>query len=134
MTKKIPIKPINKQEFEDYWKKSQDFFRGMSQAYMNNNWNAAALDGIHASISAADAILIFSRGYKSSSQRHPDAAVLISNLPLDGAGQAAQHLSKILSVKSLVEYSGDNYSSEEAGEIVKQVERFFNWVRKVLPK
>ena len=134
MTKKIPTRPINKEQFEDYWKKAQDFFRAMSRSYTEGNWNATALEGIHAAISAADTLIIFSRGYKSGSQRHSDTATLIANLPLEDSKKAAQHLTQILSVKNLVEYSGDNYSATEAQDVLKQVERFFNWVRKVLPK
>lgn len=134
MTKKIPTQSIHKQEYAAYWKKAQDFLLGMKRLYLEKNWNSTALEGIHAVISASDAILIFLQSRKSSSQRHQDLATLISNLPVEGAQEAAHQLSKILDVKSLVEYSGDSYLSEEAEGISKRVERFFSWVRKTLPK
>lgn len=57
MTKKIPVKNVGKQEYKDYWKKAQDFLKTMSDAYLKQNWNSTALEGIHAAISAADALL-----------------------------------------------------------------------------
>jgi HEPN domain-containing protein len=134
MAKKIPTRPINKQDYNNYWKKAKDFYRGMSQSYIDSNWNSTSLEGIHATISAADAVLIFSRGYKSSSQKHIDVTSLISDLPLDGAKQAAGHISRVVSIKNIVEYTGEDHTSSEAQEVIKHVERFFNWVRKVLPK
>lgn len=134
MTKKIPTKTADKREYADYWKKARDFLFGMRHLYLEGNWNSTALEGIHAAISASDAVLIFLRGYKSSSQRHLDVATLISDLPAEGAKEAAQQLSKILCVKSLVEYSGDNYLPEDAQEIAKRVERFFNWAGKIFPR
>lgn len=134
MAKKIHTHSVPKLQYGDYWKKALDFFQGMSRLYLEQNWNSTALEGIHAAISAADAVLIFARGVKSSSQKHADVTSLIAHLSLEGAKPASQHLAKIISVKSLVEYSGDSYLPNEAAEIVKQVERFFNWVRSVLPK
>lgn len=134
MTKQIPVKNVNPREYKDYWKKAHDFLKTMGDAYLKQNWNSTGLEGIHAAISAADALLIFLKNQKSSSKRHLDAAELVGGLSVEGAQQAANHLVKILATKSLVEYSGDDYLPEDAEEVVKHVERFFNWVRGILPK
>jgi len=133
IAKKISTTTVNKEKYKDYWKKAENFFRGMNEASKDGNWDSTALEGIHSAILAADATLIYSKGYKSSSQRHLDVATLITTLSLDGAKQAARHLTKILDVKGVVEYSGDEYTEQDARDIVKQVERFRNWVARMLP-
>ncbi|MFH1654946.1 MAG: hypothetical protein ABIE74_12975 [Pseudomonadota bacterium] len=133
MTKRKKTIPIAKNEWRDYWQKSQNFFRGMLQLSGEGNWDSAASLAIHTAIQAADAILIYSQGYKNSGE-HSNVARLISQLSLEGTNSASQHLSKILSVKSLVEYSGDSYLEEDFAEIAKQTERFMNWGRQILPK
>lgn len=131
MTKKIPTKSVPKQKYAEYWQKAQGFFQTMTSLYDQNNWNSAALEGIHAAILAADAVLIFLEGHKSSSQKHADVEALLSSLPVEGAHQASSHLSKILNLKNLVEYSGDSYLREEAQAIVKHVDRLFTWAKEI---
>jgi len=72
-------------------------------------------------------------GFVSGSDRHMDAVALLSELGLENAKQAASQLSRILSLKSEVEYSGDKFSESDANEMLTRVERFFNWAKKVLP-
>lgn len=134
MVKKIPTKTVAKQEYIDYLEKAQGFLETMKQLQKDENWNSTALEGIHAAILAADAAVIYAKGYKSSSDRHSDMEALIAELPFEESKRASHHLAKILNLKNLVEYSGDSYLREEAQTIAKQVERFFDWVRRVLKK
>lgn len=82
----------------------------------------------------ADACLIYAQGLKCSSNRHLDLVPLIENLSLHEASEAAKHLARVLDVKSLVEYTGDDYTLEESHKIIQQVERFFGWVKSILPR
>ena len=134
MTRKVKTKPVEKNEYSNYWKKAQRFFRGMSQAYTDRNWDSTALEGVHCAISVADALLVYSRGFKSTSERHSDVTTLISNLPVEGSQQASYHLAKLLSIKSVVEYTGESYTEKDATQVLNQVERFMNWARKISPK
>ncbi|MBI4373339.1 MAG: HEPN domain-containing protein [Deltaproteobacteria bacterium] len=134
MTRKIKTKSVEPTEFSDYWEKACHFFQGMSRAYTDQNWDSTALEGVHCAISAADAVLIYSRGFKSTSERHADVTTLVATLPLDGSQQASRHLAKLLSLKGIVEYTGESYTEKDAAQILNQVERFMNWVRTILPK
>lgn len=132
MVKDIKTKAVNRNEYKDYLKKAQGFFEGMVLNYSHNKYDATASNGIHCAILAADACLIYVNGYKCTSGRHLDVIPLIENLLLKDADKAARRLAKILEVKSLVEYTGDSYTVEEAHQIILQVERFFQWVKSVL--
>ena len=107
----------------------------MQDCFVNCRWTSAALEAIHAAICANDALTIFTKGIKCSSPRHEDAVTLLQGLTeLDGAKTHSTHLLRIIKKKNTVEYYGGSFTQKEAEEITKQTERFFNWVKSILPK
>lgn len=121
-------------DYAGFIAKAQEFYEMMGIGFTQGKYDAAASAGIHCSILAADACLIFSRGYKCSSSRHLDLVPLVEQLPFQDAVGAARHLGRILDVKSLVEYTGDSYTEGESRQIVQHVERFFAWTKMMLPR
>ena len=104
----------------------------MKQCYREHNYDAAALNGIHAIISGIDAVLVFRHGVVSSSQNHEDAVGLMIELIPDGTTQA-KHALAVIRKKSLVEYMDILCNASDALEIMKHTERFLDWVRTKLP-
>jgi hypothetical protein len=101
----------------------------MNQALADRRPNAAALNGIHCAISAADSLCVHFHGKRSSSKDHSDAVRLLAELFADAEAQhQANRLGSILAKKNQVEYEERVFSQAEAVSLAKQVERLFAWV------
>ena len=134
MNIKVPTAKINKIFYKNYWFKALEFRETMRTSSSLSNWNAVSLNAIHAGISANDAVLVCFYGVRSISPKHDDAVKLLRDLMKnDKAKNAANHLSKIIYAKNLVEYESRLFTQAEAHTIVKHTERFMEWVESILP-
>jgi len=114
---------------ENYLKKAHEYRDSMNQALADRRPNAAALNGIHCAISAADSLCVHFHGKRSSSKDHSDAVRLLAELFADHEAQhQANRLGTILAKKNQVEYEERMFSQAEAANLAKQVERLFAWV------
>jgi len=114
---------------ENYFRKASEYRDSMNQALADRRPNAAALNGIHCAISAADSLCVRFHGKRSSSKDHSDAVRLLAELFADEeARHQANRLGIILTKKNQVEYEERLFSSGEAVNLAKQVERLFAWV------
>ena len=114
---------------ENYFRKAGEYRDSMNQALADGRPNAAALNGIHCAISAADSLCVRFHGKRSSSKDHSDAVRLLAELFADEeARHQANRLGIILTKKNQVEYEERLFSSGEAANLAKQVERLFAWV------
>lgn len=133
--KKIVHQNVSKSQYKNYLSKAGEFYASMQDCFINGRWTSAALEAIHAAICANDALTIFTKGIKCSSARHEDSVTLLQGFTeIDGIKVNAAHLLFIIRKKSLVEYGADSFTQKEAEEITKHAERFFTWVKSVLPK
>ena len=131
--KKRKIEKIERGKYLAYLKKAQDFFDAMHQAYVSNNWNAAGLAAVHCAISSNDALLVYFRGARSTSDHHLDAVEFLSECrEINGVESLVSHLRKIIGKKNLIEYEARQFLQAEAGEIIKHTERFYNQIRSLL--
>lgn len=106
----------------------------MRLAYEQGNWNSAGLCAVHCAISANDALLVYYKGIRSVSDDHKEAVrLLIETVIAPEAKENAQHLMKIIAKKNLVEYEHRLFFQSEAIGIIKHTDRFFNWVKSMLP-
>ena len=114
---------------ENYFRKAGEYRDSMNQALAEHHPNAAALNGIHCAISAADSLCVKFHGKRSSSKDHGDAVRLLAELFTDEESrQQANRLGVILGKKNQVEYEERMFSPAEAANLAKQVERLFAWV------
>lgn len=132
--REILHKKVSKSDYKDYLRKSEEFYATMQDCFVNNRWNSACLEAVHAVICANDALIIWTRGIKCSSPRHEDAITLLQSVSeLKGIKENANHLLRIIKKKNAVEYEGRNFNQNDAEEIVKHTERFIGWIRSILP-
>jgi len=75
--RKIKSVTLPKSDAFSYLKKAKQFFHVMQFCTLDEEWDAAILNGVHAAISITDAILVQRAGIHSISQRHEDAAILL---------------------------------------------------------
>ncbi|MEE9615208.1 MAG: HEPN domain-containing protein [Thermodesulfobacteriota bacterium] len=126
---------VEKGVYRGYLKKADDFYRGMKVAFEGSNWNSVGLEAVHCVISANDALLAYYGGVRSVSRDHKDAArFLLDTIDTEEAGKKAKHLRAVIAKKNLVEYENRSFIQSEAEEIYRHTERFYLWVRSMLPE
>lgn len=106
----------------------------MAEAFQKGRWNAAGLAGIYCAISATDALLRKKARLRSSGESHMEAVQLLKQHISDpNIGAQSQRLNRVLSKKSLVEYDSREFREAEAASVVKDVGRYFEWVKGYFP-
>jgi len=133
--KEVKVSKAEKVEYKNYLRKATEFYETMQDNLIKGKWNAAALNAIHAGISANDALLVYFHGIRSSSPKHDDAVrLLVSLTKHPDAEKNAAHLRKLIAMKNIVEYESRLFTRHEAEALSKHAERFFRWVEGLLPK
>ena len=132
--RKIPVAATDKSQYANFWTKAVDFREAMRQSMASENWNAAALNAVHAAISANDALLVFLHGVRSSSPKHDDAVKLLKSLVKHtDAPTNASRLRRLLAAKNMVEYEETMCTAAKARDLAKHIERFMGWIESLLP-
>ena len=111
-----------------YLRKASDFARSMEAAVSVRNFDAAGLAGIHAVISACDALTVARLGLRSTAQDHSEVLKLLvrCNVPTPFLTQVRE----TLALKNRVEYEARQLSEEEADRLRVQVQRVLGFVGK----
>ena len=122
MTRKIKTKRAEKSAYRDYFLKAKEFLQTMQMACERKSWNSVGLEAVHCVISANDALLTFFGGIRCMAEDHRDAARLLTAV-----------LNTENAKKNVVEYEGRLFSRLETEEVKLHAERFFDWVKSLLP-
>lgn len=134
MTKKIKTATVSKSDYSNYLKKSAEFHETMQECLSKGKWNAAGLNAIHAGISAADALLVFFHGMRSTSPKHDDIVKLLTSLISHKEIESnATHLRNLVGMKNVIEYEVRLIDRGEALLLSKHATRFFEWTKELLP-
>lgn len=134
VAQKIRTTHLPRHNYSDFKKKAEEFFNVMFLCMEDGQWDAAVLNGVHAAISMTDAVLVNKKEIKSTSQRHEDVVDLLKQefTAKELVGQN-NRLSRILNFKNLVSYQPIILGEAEARDFAKNVERYFEWAKKLLP-
>ena len=123
-------KKVSDAEAASYWRKAQEFYLTMTTAFRDRHWNAAGLNGVHAAISATDALLGKKAHLRSSGESHYEALQLLrQHIKNEHTTAQTNRLYRILSEKSSVEYDSREFRESEATTILKDVGRYMEWVQ-----
>ena len=134
MIGKIPRKDRERSSYINYLKKAEEFIETMDDCIIKENYDSAALNGIHAVISLIDALLIFNQGVVSASQNHEDAIrLLVELIKTPDIKEKAKHALAVIRQKTVVEYWDTLTTRNQAIDISKHVNRFYSWVKSRLP-
>jgi len=132
--KKRSTRPVSEQDALSYLKKAEEFYLTMAEAFQKGRWNAAGLAGVHCAISATDAILGKKARVRSSGEGHLEAVQLLKlHIKDPNVGTQSQRLYRVLGEKSSVEYDSREFREAEAAAVVKDVGRYFEWVKTYFP-
>lgn len=135
MTPKFTTRDVDKSLYSNYFKKAEECYHASKNSFSLQEWNAAAINAIHACISACDAICIYYLGKRHSGESHNEAVSLFKTIKADDEeiNTNAGRISRILSIKNLAEYEGRLVSKNEAEKLLKDCERFIEYIKKKLP-
>lgn len=123
-------KKICQSDFLIYLNKAKEFYRTMYKAEKAKDWNAVGLNGVHCVISLIDALLGKHAGIRSSEEEHMKVIDLLNSSLSDKFKdmlQKSQTAKRVIAKKNLIEYENRNFFQSEALEMIKQVQRFYEW-------
>ena len=130
------VRHVDKSVFRNYLKKSEECLDTALECSRSGRWNAAVINAVHCGISACDAFTVFMLGVRHAGDRHEDAISLFQtvSLPRDVLSAKSKQLSRLLGIKNAAEYEERLMNENDAGEAVRDAERFFAWVKEFLSK
>jgi len=128
----IKTREVSKNLYLNYLRKAEEFYDAMKNELDNKNYNACVLCAIHCAISAADALTIFYKGVRHSGDKHQDVIKLINGLDILDIKNKTKHLTNLLDLKNSLEYEERLTTENGALIAVRNVERFFLWIKGLL--
>jgi hypothetical protein len=117
-----------------YAEKARQFYETMLHARDVECWAAVGLNAVHCVISMNDALTVFYIQERSSGEDHSSAAELLARISANDSENQKANLKRIIAKKNAIAYENREFRQSEALEILKQVQRFYQWALKSLPE
>jgi len=135
MAPKIPrTKDIPKDIYSNFLKRVEECFHAAQFSFDKQEWTAAAISAIHATIAGCDALCVYYLGKHSLGESHADATVLFKTIGNDEEITTnANRIARILRTKNMAEYEQRLMFKSEAESIIKDCTRFLEFTKKRLP-
>lgn len=128
--KKLKTRSVSRERHATYLRKAQEFMRAAKSSLDSRDWDAVGLNAVHAAISAADALLVYYGGVRSTGDSHHDVAGLLrQHIKDDQLGSKVQTLSKVLAYKNLAAYEDREVTEAEGRDAEKLARRFLEWAQ-----
>ena len=136
MTPKFKTRDVEKSLYTNYLKRAGECYHAAKNSFEAQECNAATISAIHACIAASDAMCIYFLGKRNASESHNEAAALFKIIKADDEeiSANANRIARILSIKSMAEYEERLVFRAEAEKVLKDCERFLEYVKAKLPK
>ena len=83
MTPQHTTRDVAKAMYANYLKRAEECQRAAQHSFGAQEWNAATINAIHASIAAVDALCVYFLGKRHAGDSHNVAVVLFKTLPLE---------------------------------------------------
>ncbi|MBL7071441.1 MAG: hypothetical protein ISS26_04645 [Candidatus Omnitrophica bacterium] len=123
-------KSVDKSDYSIYLGKAKEFYQTMYQAEKAENWNAVGLNGVHCVISLIDSLLAKHAGIRSTEEEHMKVIDLLNSSiasMIKDVAQKSQAARRVIAKKNLIEYENRDFKQNEALDLIKQVQRFYDW-------
>ncbi|MFC2061102.1 HEPN domain-containing protein [Elusimicrobiota bacterium] len=134
MITKHKTKDVAKSLYINFLKRAEECFKAAKTSSVSHDWNASTINSIHSCIAACDAICVYFLGKRHSGDNHGDAVRLFKTIK---SGKAidinANRITRILRLKNMAEYEERLVYKTECGKILKDCERFLDFIKKELP-
>jgi uncharacterized protein (UPF0332 family) len=134
MSPRSKTRDVSKNFYRNYLQKAEECLHGARNSLSAQEWNSSTISAIHACISGCDAMCVYFLGKRNASDNHNDAVTLFKSIKNDESiNTNANRIINILRVKNMAEYEERLVYKSEAEKILKDCERFLEFVKKTLP-
>ncbi len=134
MAPKFKTRDVSKSFYRNYLKKAEECLHASKHSFSNQEWNSSTINAIHACISGCDAMCVYFLGKRNAGESHNDTVALFKTIESDESiNTNANRISRILRIKNMAEYEERLVYRSEAEKVLKDCERFLEFVRKKLP-
>ncbi|MBI5196571.1 MAG: HEPN domain-containing protein [Nitrospirae bacterium] len=135
MTPKFKTRDVAKSLYTNYLKRAEECLHAAKISFDHSEWNAATINAIHSCIAGCDAMCVYFLGKRNAGENHNDAITLFKTIRVDdeGINTNANRIVRILRIKNMAEYEERLVYRSEAEKVLKDCERFFEYVKKEMP-
>jgi uncharacterized protein (UPF0332 family) len=134
MSPRSKTRDVSKTFYRNYLQKAEECLHGARNSFSLQEWNSSTISAIHVCISGCDAMCVYFLGKRNASDNHNDAVTLFKSIKNDDSiNTNANRISNVLRIKNMAEYEERLVYKSEAEKILKDCERFLEFVKKTLP-
>lgn len=135
MTPKFKTRDVTKSLYTNYLKRAEECLQAAKNSFAIKGWNAAAINAIYSCIAACDAMCVYFLGKRHAGESHNDAVNLFKTIKVDDEtlNTNANRILRILRIKNMAEYEERLIYRSEAEKVLKDGERFLEYVKRQLP-
>ena len=135
MAPKLRTRDVAKSFHTNYLKRAQEYLHAAKNSFAISEWNAATINAIHACIAGCDAMCVYFLGKRHAGEDHNDAVSLFKTIKAgdEELNTNANRILRILRIKNMAEYEERLVYKSEAEKVLKDCERFFEYVKRQLP-
>ena len=135
MTLKFRTRDVTKSLYTNYLKRAEECLHAAKNSFAIHEWNSSTINAIHSCIAACDAICVYFLGQRHAGETHNDAVNLFKTIKTgdEEININANRIVRILRIKNMAEYEERLVYKSEAGKVLKDCERFLEYVKKQLP-
>jgi len=136
MTPKLTTKDVAKALYINFLKRAEECFHAAKNSFAVQEWNAATINSVHSCIAACDAICVYFLGKRHAGDSHENAVKFFKTIKKgsEKINTNANRIARILRIKNMAEYEERLICRSEAEKILKDCERFLEFVKKELPQ
>ena len=135
MAQQVNSKKVAPLHYKEYLNRSEELLNASQYSFENQNWDACALNAVHAAISASDALTTYKLGERSAGQSHDEAVRLFKQTDFqDKETQSnAVRLSSILKEKNASAYEEKPVKPRTAEILLIESRRLLEFVKIKVP-
>jgi uncharacterized protein (UPF0332 family) len=134
MSPKLKTRDVSKSFYRNYLKKAEECLHAAKNSFSDQEWNSSTISAIHACISGCDSMCVYFLGKRNAGENHNETVALFKTIKNDESiNKNANRISRVLSVKNMAEYEERLIYRSEAEKVLKDCERFLEFVKKNLP-
>lgn len=135
MPAKFKTRDVAKSFYSNYLKRAEECLHAAKNSFTAQEWNAATINAIHACIAGCDVMCVYFLGKRHTGDSHNDAVSLFKTIKTAGEklNTNANRILRILRIKNMAEYEERLVYKSEAEKVLKDCERFLEYVKKQLP-
>jgi len=135
MVSKPTTRDVQKSLYVNFLKRAEECFHAAQNSFSSEEWNSATISAIHSCIAACDAMCVYFLGKRHAGENHEEVVNVFRTIKSgnEEIKTNANRILRILGVKNMAEYEERLIYKPETEKILKDCERFLEFVKKQLP-